>query len=71
MQVTKVLAYYDTNSINLNVYGELVKTTEKDNVYSITFLQIYNYSSQKAVKNHRPKTDQHLMNKYRNNQQYY
>ena len=32
MQVTKVLAYNDTNSININVYGELANTTEKDNV---------------------------------------
>ena len=44
MQVTKVLAYDDTNSININVYGELANTIEKDNVYSMTFLQIHNYS---------------------------
>ena len=71
MQVTKVLAYYDANSININVYGELAKTIEEDNGYSMTFLQIHNYSSQKAVKNHRWNTDQHLVNKCRNNQQYY
>ena len=46
MQVTKVLAYNDANSININVYGELVSTIEKDNVYSMTFLQIHNYSLQ-------------------------
>ena len=38
MQVTKVLAYNDTNSININVYGKLANTTEKDNVYIMTFL---------------------------------
>ena len=38
MQVTKVLAYDDTNLININVYGELANTFEKDNVYSMTFL---------------------------------
>ena len=37
MQVTKVLAYDDTNSINIDVYGELANTIEKDNVYSMTF----------------------------------
>ena len=50
MQVTKVLAYLDTNSININVYGELVNTIEKDNMYSMTFLQIHNYSSQRLLK---------------------
>ena len=50
MQVTKVLAYDDTNSININVYGELANTIEKDNVYSMTFLQIHNYSSQRLLK---------------------
>ena len=33
MQVTKVLAYDDINSININVYGELANTIGKDNVY--------------------------------------
>ena len=50
MQVTKVLAYNDANSININVYGELVSTIEKDNVYSMTFLQIHNYNSQRLLK---------------------
>ena len=50
MQVTKVLAYDDTNSININVYGELANTIEKDNVYSMTFLQIHNYSLQRLLK---------------------
>ena len=50
MQVTKVLAYDDTNSINIDVYGELVNTIEKGNVYSMTFLQIHNYSSQRLLK---------------------
>ena len=50
MQVTKVLAYDDTNLININVYGELVNTFEKDNVYSMTYLQIHNYSSQSLLK---------------------
>ena len=50
MQVTKVLAYNDANSININVYGELASTIEKDNVYSMTFLQIHNYSLQKLLK---------------------
>ena len=50
MQVTKVLAYNDANSININVYGELVSTIEKDNVYSMTFLQIHNYSLQRLLK---------------------
>ena len=50
MQVTKVLAYDDTNLININVYGELANTFEKDNVYSMTFLQIHNYSSQRLLK---------------------
>ena len=50
MQVTKVLAYDDTNSININVSGELANTIEKDNVYSMTILQIHNYSSQRLLK---------------------
>ena len=50
MQVTKVLAYDDTNSINIDVYGELANTTEKDNVYSMNFLQIHNYSLQRLLK---------------------
>ena len=50
MQVTKVLAYVDTNPININEYGELANTIEKDNVYSMTFLQIHNYSSQRLLK---------------------
>ena len=50
MQVTKVLAYNDANSININVYGELASTIEKDNVYSMTFLQIHNYNSQRLLK---------------------
>ena len=50
MQVTKVLAYDDTNSININIYGELASTIEKDNVYSMTFLQIHNHSSQRLSK---------------------
>ena len=50
MQVTNVLAYDDTNLININVYGELANTFEKDNVYSMTFLQIHNYSSQRLLK---------------------
>ena len=50
MQVTKVLAYDDTNSININIYGELASTIEKDNVYSMTFLQIHNYSLQRLLK---------------------
>ena len=50
MQVTKFLAYDDTNSININVYGALANTVEKDNVYSMTFLQIHNYSLQKLLK---------------------
>ena len=36
--------------INFNVYGELANTVEKDNVYSITFLQIHNYSLQRLLK---------------------
>ena len=36
--------------ININVYGELANTIEKDNVYSMTFLQIHNYSSQRLLK---------------------
>ena len=37
MQVTKVLAYDDTNSININVYvyGELANIIEKDNMNSM------------------------------------
>ena len=50
MQVTKVSAYDDTNSININVYGELTNTIEKYNVYSMTFSQIHNYSSQRLLK---------------------
>ena len=50
MQVTKFLAYDDTNSININVYGALANTVEKDNVYSMTFLQIHNYSLQRLLK---------------------
>ena len=41
MQIIKVLACDDTNSININIYGELANTIEKDNVYSMTFLQIH------------------------------
>ena len=36
--------------INFNVYGELANTVEKDNVYSLTFLQIHNYSLQRLLK---------------------
>ena len=50
IQVTNLLAYDDTNSINSNVYGELGNTIEKGNVYSMTFLQIHNYSSQRLLK---------------------
>ena len=50
MQITKVSAYDDTNSININVYGELTNTIEKDNVYSMVFLEIHNYSSQRLLK---------------------
>ena len=50
MQVTKVLAYDDTNSININVYGELGNTIEKGNVYNMAFLQIHNYSLQRLLK---------------------
>ena len=50
MQVTKVLAHDDTNSININIYGELASTIEKDNVYSMTFLQIHNFDSQRLLK---------------------
>ena len=50
MQVTKVSAYDGTNSININVYGELTNTIEKYNVYSMTFSQIHNYSSQRLLK---------------------
>ena len=50
MQVTKILAYDDTNSININVSGELANTIEKDKVYSMTILQIHNYSSQRLLK---------------------
>ena len=50
MQVTNVLAYDDTNSININVYGELGNTLEKGNVYNMAFLQIHNYSSQRLLK---------------------
>ena len=50
MLVIKVLAYDDTNLININVYGMLANTIEKDNVYSMTYLQIHNYSSQRLLK---------------------
>ena len=50
MQVTKVLIYDDRNLININVYGELANTIEKDNVYSMTFFQIHNYSLQRLLK---------------------
>ena len=50
IQVTKVLAYDDTNSVNSNVYEGLANTTEKENVCSMTFLQIHNYSSQRLLK---------------------
>ena len=50
MQVTKALADNDTNSININVYGELPYTVEKDNVYIMTFLKIQNYISQRLLK---------------------
>ena len=50
MQVTKDLAYNDTNLINVNKYGKLANTIEKDSVYSLTFLQIHNYNSQRLLK---------------------
>ena len=50
MQVTKALADNDTNLININVYGELPYTVEKDNVYIMTFLKIQNYISQRLLK---------------------
>ena len=49
-QQMQVLAYNDTSLININVYGELANTIEKDNVFSMTFLQIHNYSSQRLLK---------------------
>ena len=49
MQVTKVSAYDETSSININVYGELANTIKKENVYSMTFLQIHNYSLQRLL----------------------
>ena len=48
MQVS--LAYDETNSININVYGELANAIEKGNVYSMTFLQIHNYRFQGLLK---------------------
>ena len=50
MPVIKVLTYDDRNSINVNVYGELANTIEEDNLYSMTFLQIHNYSLQRLLK---------------------
>ena len=50
MQARKVLAYDETNSVNINVHGELANTIEKDNMYSMTVLQIHNYSLQRLVK---------------------
>ena len=50
MQVTKDLAYNDTNLINVNKYGKLANTIEKGSVYSLTFLQIHNYSSERLLK---------------------
>ena len=50
MQARKVLAYNETNSVNINVHGELANTIEKDNMYSMTVLQIHNYSLQRLVK---------------------
>ena len=50
MHVTRFSAYDDTYSININVYGELTNTIEKYNVYSMTFLQIRNYSLQRLLK---------------------
>ena len=50
MHVTRFSAYDDTYSININVYGELTNTIEKYNVYSMTFLQIHNYSLQRLLK---------------------
>ena len=50
MQVTKDLAYNDTNLINVNKYGKLANTIEKDSVYSLTFLQIHNYNSERLLK---------------------
>ena len=67
MQVTKVLAYDDANLISINVYGLLANTVQKDNVFSLTFLQIHGYSLQTLSKT----TDHHLLNKYRNAQQCY
>ena len=67
MQVTKVLAYDDANLISINVYGLLANTVQKDNVFSLTFLQIHSYSLQTLSKT----TDHHLLNKYRNAQQCY
>ena len=48
MQVS--LAYDDTISINLNVYGELANAIEKGNVYSMISLKIHNYCSQGLLK---------------------
>ena len=50
MQARKVLAYHETNSVNINVHGELANTIEKYNMYSMTVLQIHNYSLQRLVK---------------------
>ena len=36
--------------ININVYRESANIIEKDNVYTMTFLQIHNYSSQRLLK---------------------
>ena len=49
MEVTKVLADDDKNLINVNDIN-LANTTEKDNVYRMTFLQIHNYSLQRLLK---------------------
>ena len=50
MQARKVLAYDETNSIIINVYGELANTIQKGNMYSMTVLQIHNYSLQRLLK---------------------
>ena len=69
IQVTNVLAYDDTNSINSNVYRELGNTIEKGNVYSLTFLQIHNYSSQRLLKT-KDRTRITISSTNRNAQQY-
>ena len=69
IQVTNLLAYDDTNSVNSNVYGELGNTIEKGNVYSMTFLQIHNYSSQRLLKT-KDRTHITISSTNRNAQQY-